>query len=76
MRAPSRQSAAKIATLRTHLSAPSDVLHTNGFAQHSQLLALFKAGDFAAFEALMREHVTGTRDNYVASLRSREAVSG
>jgi DNA-binding GntR family transcriptional regulator len=63
--------ATKIATLRTHLSAPADLLHTRGFEQHSQLLALFDAGDFAAFEALMRLHVTGTRDSYVRSLQSR-----
>jgi DNA-binding GntR family transcriptional regulator len=63
--------ATKIATLRTHLSAPADVLHTRGFEQHSRLLKLFRAGDFAAFEALMRKHVTGTRDNYVSSLKSR-----
>ena len=63
--------ATKIATLRTHLSAPADVLHTRGFEQHSELLRLFRAGDFKAFEALMRKHVTGTRDNYVKSLKGR-----
>jgi DNA-binding GntR family transcriptional regulator len=65
--------ATKIATLRTHLSAPADVLHTRGFEQHSELLELFRAGDFQAFEALMLEHVTGTRDNYVISLKGRAA---
>lgn len=64
-------SATKIATLRTHLSAPADVLHSRGFEQHSRLLALFEAGDFAAFGALMRSHVIGTRDNYVNSLKAR-----
>lgn len=64
--------ATKIATLRTHLSAPADVLHTRGFEQHSELLALFEAGNFADFEALMRLHVTGTRDSYVRSLNARQ----
>lgn len=63
--------ATKIATLRTHLSAPADVLHPRGFEQHSQLLALFDAGNFSDFEALMRLHVTGTRDSYVRSLNAR-----
>jgi DNA-binding GntR family transcriptional regulator len=63
--------ATKIATLRTHLSAPADVLHTRGFEQHARLLALFEAGDFVAFRALMQTHVTGTRDSYVNSLKAR-----
>ena len=65
--------ASKIATLRTHLSAPSDVLRRRGFEQHSKLLAHFERGDFAAFEALMREHVTGTRDSYVTNLKRLHA---
>jgi DNA-binding GntR family transcriptional regulator len=63
--------ATKIATLRTHLSAPADVLRSQGFEQHSGLLQHFRTGDFKAFEALMRKHVTGTRDNYVRSLKGR-----
>lgn len=73
MQAAYATAAVKIATLRTHLSAPADVLHPRGFEQHSQLLALFEAGDFAAFRALMDAHVTGTRDNYVNRLKTREA---
>jgi DNA-binding GntR family transcriptional regulator len=61
--------AAKIATLRTHLSAPADVLHPRGFQQHSKMLKLFSEGDFDAFEKLMKVHVTGTRDNYLRSLK-------
>lgn len=60
--------ATKIATLRTHLSAPADVLSRSGFEQHSTLLEHFATGDFAAFEGLMRQHVTGTRDSYVSGL--------
>jgi DNA-binding GntR family transcriptional regulator len=71
MQAAYATAATKIATLRTHLSAPADVLHSRGFAQHSRLLALFEAGDFDAFRALMQTHVTGTRDNYVNSLKAR-----
>jgi DNA-binding GntR family transcriptional regulator len=74
MQAAYATAATKIAALRTHLSAPADVLHAAGFEQHSKLLALFRAGDFAAFEALMRAHVTGTRNSYVASLKSRAAA--
>jgi DNA-binding GntR family transcriptional regulator len=62
---------AKIATLRTHLSAAADVLDDKGFKQHSDLLQFFRTGDFKAFDALMRKHVTGTRDNYVANLKLR-----
>lgn len=65
--------AAKIATLRTHLSAPADVLHPRGFEQHSSLLSLFESGDFARFRALMQLHVTGTRDSYVQRLKARSA---
>jgi DNA-binding GntR family transcriptional regulator len=74
MQAAYATAATKIATLRTHLSAPADVLRAAGFEQHSQLLALFRAGEFAEFEALMRTHVTGTRNSYVASLKSRAAA--
>ncbi|CAN7252584.1 MULTISPECIES: GntR family transcriptional regulator [unclassified Variovorax] len=74
MQAAYATAATKIAALRTHLSAPADVLHTAGFEQHSNLLALFRAGDFAAFEALMRAHVTGTRNSYVANLKARAAA--
>lgn len=66
---------AKIAALRTHLSAPGDVLHPRGLEQHKRLLALFDAGDFLAFEALMREHVIGTRDSYVTRLKARSRVA-
>lgn len=62
---------ARIAALRTHLSAPGDVLQPRGHEQHQRLAEHFKAGEFAAFEALMREHVLGTRDSYVAKLKSR-----
>lgn len=74
MQAAYATAATKIATLRTHLSAPADVLRAAGFEQHSKLLALFRAGEFAEFEALMRTHVTGTRNSYVASLKSRAAA--
>ncbi len=63
--------AVKIATLRTHLSAPADLLHPRGFEQHRQLLALFDRGDFAGFRSLMIKHVTGTRDSYVTRLTAR-----
>ncbi len=60
---------AKIATLRTHLSAPADVLDPEGFKQHSAMLRHFSEGDFAAFQKLMTTHVTGTRDNYLRSFK-------
>jgi len=62
---------ARIAALRTHLSAPGDVLHPSGYEQHKKLLELFRAGDFQAFGALMREHASGTRDSYTANLKAR-----
>lgn len=64
---------ARIAALRTHLSASADVLHPRGLEQHKQLLQLFREGDFAAFDTLMREHVLGTRASYVANLKARAA---
>ncbi|MBT2322985.1 GntR family transcriptional regulator [Variovorax paradoxus] len=74
MQAAYATSATKIAALRTHLSAPADVLHADGFEQHSKLLALFRAGDFVGFEELMRTHVTGTRNSYVARLKALAAA--
>ncbi|WP_156373320.1 GntR family transcriptional regulator [Pseudorhodoferax sp. Leaf267] len=65
---------AKIAALRTHLSAPADVLRPAGYEQHQQMLAYFSDGDFAAFDALMRVHVAGTRESYVANLKARRAA--
>lgn len=62
---------ARIATLRTHLSAAADVLHPSGHEQHTRLLALFRQGDFTAFEQVMHAHVAGTRDNYVRHLGAR-----
>lgn len=67
---------AKIAAMRTHLSAPSDVLRPVGFEQHQQLLAHFSAGDFASFETLMCHHVAGTQESYVANLKARRVGSG
>lgn len=76
MQAAYATAGARIAALRTHLSAPADVLHPRGLEQHKRLLEMFGAGDFRAFEALMREHVNGTRDNYVASLKARNQAAG
>jgi DNA-binding GntR family transcriptional regulator len=73
MQAAYAHAGARIAALRTHLSAPADVLRSTGHEQHKRLLALFRQGDFVQFGALMREHVTGTRDAYVASLQRRAA---
>ncbi|HEY9066483.1 MAG TPA: GntR family transcriptional regulator [Burkholderiaceae bacterium] len=66
---------AKIAALRTHLSAGTDVLNPRGFEQHKRLLDLFEDGDFKAFEALLRDHVMGTRASYVASLQARNSTA-
>lgn len=67
---------AKIAALRTHLSAPADVLQMLGHQQHTRLIDAFRAGDFASFETQMREHVEGTRTRYVANLLARKAPAG
>ena len=76
MQAAYATAGARIAALRTHLSAAADVLHPNGIGQHKRLLELFRAGDFSAFDALMREHVNGTRVNYMASLKARNQSTG
>jgi DNA-binding GntR family transcriptional regulator len=52
------------------------VLDVRGFDQHQRLVALFQAGEFAAFEGLMREHVNGTRASYVLSLKARAVAAG
>jgi len=75
MQAAYATAGARIAALRTHLSAPADVLHPSGIEQHKRLLDFFRAGDFAAFDALMREHVNGTRVSYVASLKARSQAA-
>ena len=67
--------AARIAALRTHLSAPANVLRPLGIDQHKQMLELFSAGDFPGFDALMREHVNGTRLSYIASLKARSLAA-
>ena len=59
---------ALIAALRTHLSAAIDLVDREGPDQHLKLVQLFEAGDFAAFGALMREHVNITRDIYLQQL--------
>ena len=74
MQAAYATAGAKIAALRTHLSAPARRAAPDGFEQHKQLLELFRAGDFESLRALMREHVTGTRDSYVANLKARAAA--
>jgi DNA-binding GntR family transcriptional regulator len=66
--------AAKIAVLRTHLSAPADVLDVMGMKQHQGLVKFFRDGDFVSFDRLMCQHVTGSRDNYVAGLLARGLV--
>jgi len=76
MQAAYATAGARIAALRTHLSAPGDVLHARGFEQHKRLLELFRAGDLGAFDALMQEHVNGTRVSYVANLKARAQGAG
>lgn len=73
MQAAYATAAARIATLRTHLSAPGDVADSRGHEQHIALLAQFDAGDFAGFRALMAAHVDGTRARYVQRLAVRRA---
>jgi DNA-binding GntR family transcriptional regulator len=64
--------AAKIATLRTRLSAPADIFQSTGFEQHSRLISLFDEGNFAQYRMVMSEHVRGTRDNYLARIKDSE----
>ncbi len=71
MQAAYATAGARIAALRTHLSASVDVLHPLGLEQHYRLLDYFSAGDFKAFEALMTVHVNGTRQSYITVLKTR-----
>jgi DNA-binding GntR family transcriptional regulator len=75
MQAAYATAGARIAALRTHLSAATDVLNPVGLEQHKRLLDLFSQGDFKAFDSLMREHVNGTRKSYVTVLKARQQVS-
>lgn len=56
--------AGRIAALRTNMSAPIDVQSPVSFEEHGRLLALFEAGDFAAFETQMIAHVTKSAKAY------------
>jgi DNA-binding GntR family transcriptional regulator len=64
--------AGKIAALRTQLTAPFDVLRTQSLNEHRKFVTLFRRGDFAGFEALMRIHVDRTRDVFTQSWRTRQ----
>jgi DNA-binding GntR family transcriptional regulator len=65
----------RFAALRTHLGAAADVLNPRGLKEHKQMVELFRAGDFAAFEALIHAHVASTRTNYSAGLKARALSS-
>jgi DNA-binding GntR family transcriptional regulator len=68
--------AGKIAALRTQLTAPFENLRTQSLDEHRVFIKLFQKGDFAQYEALMREHVDRTREVYTkawSSLREKQA---
>jgi DNA-binding GntR family transcriptional regulator len=52
------------------LSPAADVLRPRGLEQHKRLNKLFRAGDWGVFDSLVREHLSGTRDSYAASLKA------
>lgn len=52
---------ARIATLRTALTAPSDARRDASFREHLDMLAQLERRDMAAFRATLTEHIARTR---------------
>lgn len=66
---------AKIAALRTQLTAPFEDLRAQSFDEHRQFVAYFQGGDFTRFEALMKAHVDRTRAVYTLAWQQRQQQS-
>jgi DNA-binding GntR family transcriptional regulator len=62
--------AGTVAALRTQLTAPFEDLRVQSFDEHREFVELFRAGDFARFETLMRQHVDRTRDVYTQAWKT------
>lgn len=60
---------ARIATLRTALTAPSDERRDASFREHLDMAAQLRRGDMAAFEATLSEHIDRTRRVATVELR-------
>lgn len=67
---------AKIAALRTQLTAPYDNLRTQSYDEHRQFADYFRDGDFARFDALMKAHVDRTRAVYTLAWQQRQLRAG
>ena len=52
---------ARVATLRTALTAPSDARRDASFREHLDMLAQLRRGDMEAFRATLTEHIARTR---------------
>lgn len=52
---------ARIATLRTALTAPSDIRRDASFREHLDMAAQLGRGDFSAFNITLSEHIDRTR---------------
>ncbi|MEI4472439.1 GntR family transcriptional regulator [Frigidibacter sp. MR17.24] len=62
---------ARIATLRTVLTAQYDERRRSSFDEHREMLAAFRADDLATFETILHEHVDRTRRVASQQLTSR-----
>ncbi len=67
---------AKIAALRTQLTAPYESLRTQSYDEHRQFADYFRKGDFAHFDALMKAHVDRTRAVYTLAWQQRQLQAG
>ena len=60
---------ARIATLRTALTAPSDARRGASFREHLDMVAQLARGDMPAFQATLSEHIDRTRRVATVELR-------
>ncbi len=61
--------AGPIATLRTHLSGPLAGVQDRSFLEHLEIAKGFERGDVVAIDALLVQHILGTRESYVRALQ-------
>lgn len=65
---------ARIATLRTALTAPSDERRDASFREHLEMVRLLECGDKAGFAATLSEHIDRTR--HIATVELRKFREG
>jgi DNA-binding GntR family transcriptional regulator len=66
----------RIATIRTHLSVPLAREQKRSFREHKALLKAFAAGDLAAIEKILDEHISRAKIAYAARASKAAANVG